>query len=165
MQSIPLHTVTAFIMNSSSRREGVSELARACVCACNFDTMCIIFVVFCFDKFCDYSNCMPSLFQMGFDALVIGRIDFQDDEERKKTKTMEFVWETSPNAAGMLCTCCLLSLSLSVFEVFKFLTKNLIMRTSLRVKHLPFNCFCQFYRTCHKRMWRQLRIHVYISLK
>ncbi|KAL8591119.1 hypothetical protein ACOMHN_056179 [Nucella lapillus] len=36
--------------------------------------------------------------KMGFDALFVGRIDYQDHEERKKTKTLEFVWETSANA-------------------------------------------------------------------
>ncbi|KAK0056601.1 lysosomal alpha-mannosidase [Biomphalaria pfeifferi] len=37
------------------------------------------------------------LSQMGYDSLFIGRIDFMDMEQRKKTKNMEFLWNTSPN--------------------------------------------------------------------
>ncbi|XP_070185670.1 lysosomal alpha-mannosidase-like [Littorina saxatilis] len=36
--------------------------------------------------------------KMGYDGLFVGRVDFQDLAVRKKTKTLEFVWETSPNA-------------------------------------------------------------------
>ncbi|KAH9502481.1 Lysosomal alpha-mannosidase, partial [Bulinus truncatus] len=36
------------------------------------------------------------LSQMGYDSLTLNRIDFQDLEERKKTKNMDFIWLTSP---------------------------------------------------------------------
>nr|KAG5709688.1 hypothetical protein BaRGS_027713 [Batillaria attramentaria] len=35
--------------------------------------------------------------QMGFDALFVGRIDFQDHKQRQASKTLEFVWDTSAN--------------------------------------------------------------------
>lgn len=34
---------------------------------------------------------------MQFNALFLGRIDFQDKIEREKSKTLEFVWKTSPS--------------------------------------------------------------------
>lgn len=33
---------------------------------------------------------------MGFNALIVGRIDYQDHEQRIKTKTMETVWRPDP---------------------------------------------------------------------
>ncbi|CAF3582661.1 unnamed protein product [Rotaria sp. Silwood1] len=39
-----------------------------------------------------------SLFaQMGFDGLFFGRVDFQDYDERNRTKTMEMIWKGSAN--------------------------------------------------------------------
>lgn len=35
--------------------------------------------------------------QMGFDALIVGRIDFEDHKHRQLSQTMEFVWDTSSN--------------------------------------------------------------------
>ena len=34
---------------------------------------------------------------MQFNGLFLGRIDFQDKIEREKSKTLEFVWKTSPS--------------------------------------------------------------------
>ena len=34
---------------------------------------------------------------MGFDALFIGRADYQDFQARNATKTMEMVWKASAN--------------------------------------------------------------------
>ena len=62
---------------------------------------------------------------MGFDALFVGRIDFQDHDVRKKTKTLEFVWETSPNANGTLHTRCPLPL----------LLKRVIFLITLNTRH------------------------------
>ncbi|KAK7501313.1 hypothetical protein BaRGS_00007438, partial [Batillaria attramentaria] len=45
--------------------------------------------------------------QMGFDALFLGRIDFQDLEVRRNTTTLEFVWDTNShdiNEKGNLFT-------------------------------------------------------------
>ncbi|KAH9519956.1 Lysosomal alpha-mannosidase [Bulinus truncatus] len=36
------------------------------------------------------------LSQMGYDSLILNRIDFQEHEHRKKSKTQEFLWLTSP---------------------------------------------------------------------
>lgn len=36
-------------------------------------------------------------FQMGFDGLFFGRADYQDYEQRNKTKTMELLWKASAN--------------------------------------------------------------------
>ncbi|KAK3085809.1 hypothetical protein FSP39_008930 [Pinctada imbricata] len=42
-----------------------------------------------------------SLFaRMGFDGLFFGRLDYQDKEERMKTKTMEMIWQGSPKNLG-----------------------------------------------------------------
>ncbi|RWS26131.1 lysosomal alpha-mannosidase-like protein, partial [Leptotrombidium deliense] len=35
------------------------------------------------------------LAEMGFDALFLGRIDYQDKLQREQTKTLEFMWDTS----------------------------------------------------------------------
>lgn len=41
---------------------------------------------------------MASIFaQLGFDGLLLGRIDYQDKNFRFKTKTAEVVWEASHN--------------------------------------------------------------------
>lgn len=34
---------------------------------------------------------------MGFDGLFFGRADYQDYEERNRTKSMELLWKTSAN--------------------------------------------------------------------
>ena len=34
---------------------------------------------------------------MGFDGLFFGRADYQDYEQRNKTKTMELLWKASAN--------------------------------------------------------------------
>ncbi|RWS16012.1 lysosomal alpha-mannosidase-like protein, partial [Dinothrombium tinctorium] len=45
-----------------------------------------------------HSREQASIFaQMGFDGLFLGRIDFQDKFIREKTKTMEFIWKSSPS--------------------------------------------------------------------
>ncbi|CAF0829955.1 unnamed protein product, partial [Didymodactylos carnosus] len=45
-----------------------------------------------------HSRELASLFaQMGFDGLFFGRADYQDYEQRNKTKTMEMVWKASDN--------------------------------------------------------------------
>ncbi|KAH9487621.1 Lysosomal alpha-mannosidase [Bulinus truncatus] len=36
------------------------------------------------------------LSQLGYDSLILNRIDFQEHEHRKKSKTQEFLWLTSP---------------------------------------------------------------------
>lgn len=38
--------------------------------------------------------------QMGFDGLFFGRLDHQDKDQRKATKTMEMVWSAS-NTLGI----------------------------------------------------------------
>lgn len=41
---------------------------------------------------------MASIFaQLGFDGLLLGRIDYQDKEFRFQRKTAEMVWEASHN--------------------------------------------------------------------
>lgn len=41
---------------------------------------------------------MASIFaQLGFDGLLLGRIDYQDKMYRFQTKTAEMVWEGSHN--------------------------------------------------------------------
>ncbi|GFS02334.1 alpha-mannosidase [Elysia marginata] len=48
-----------------------------------------------------HSREQASIFaQFGFDGLFFGRLDYQDKEQREQTKTMEFVWEGSPNNLG-----------------------------------------------------------------
>ncbi|RUS70932.1 hypothetical protein EGW08_021308 [Elysia chlorotica] len=48
-----------------------------------------------------HSREQASIFaQFGFDGLFFGRLDYQDKEQREKDKTMEFVWEASPNNLG-----------------------------------------------------------------
>ncbi|WAR25685.1 MA2B1-like protein [Mya arenaria] len=43
-----------------------------------------------------HSRELGSLFkQFGFHGMFVGRIDYQDKEQRRKTKTMEMVWKTS----------------------------------------------------------------------
>lgn len=37
---------------------------------------------------------------MGYDSLFIGRVDFQDLNDRKLKQNMEFVWKTSPRNLG-----------------------------------------------------------------
>ncbi|CAF4058122.1 unnamed protein product [Rotaria sp. Silwood2] len=45
-----------------------------------------------------HSREVASLFaQMGFDSLLFRRADYQDADQRQKTKTMEFVWKASNN--------------------------------------------------------------------
>ena len=39
-------------------------------------------------------------FQMGFDGLFFGRLDYQDKNHRLNTTTMEMVWHGSPNNLG-----------------------------------------------------------------
>jgi lysosomal alpha-mannosidase len=34
---------------------------------------------------------------MGFDGLFFARLDYQDEDQRNKTKTMELVWKGSAN--------------------------------------------------------------------
>jgi len=34
---------------------------------------------------------------MGFDGLFFGRADYQDFDERHKTKTLELIWKASAN--------------------------------------------------------------------
>jgi hypothetical protein len=34
---------------------------------------------------------------MGFDGLFFGRADYQDYDQRNKTKTMELLWKASAN--------------------------------------------------------------------
>lgn len=41
------------------------------------------------------------IFQMGFDGLFFGRLDFEDKANRLAHKTMEMVWKGSDNL-GML---------------------------------------------------------------
>ena len=41
---------------------------------------------------------------MGFDGLFFGRLDFEDKNQRKSSKTMELMWNGSPNNLGKLCT-------------------------------------------------------------
>lgn len=41
---------------------------------------------------------MASLFaQLGFDGLLLGRIDYQDKSNRFETRTPEVVWKASDN--------------------------------------------------------------------
>ncbi|KAK3768503.1 hypothetical protein RRG08_060865 [Elysia crispata] len=48
-----------------------------------------------------HSREQASIFaQFGFDGLFFGRLDYQDKEQRELNKTMEFVWEGSPNNLG-----------------------------------------------------------------
>jgi lysosomal alpha-mannosidase len=45
-----------------------------------------------------HSREQASIFsQMGFDGMFLGRIDFQDKLLRERTRTMEFVWKSSPS--------------------------------------------------------------------
>lgn len=45
-----------------------------------------------------HSREMASIFsQLGFDGLLLGRIDYQDKDFRFRTKTAEVVWEGSHN--------------------------------------------------------------------
>ena len=45
-----------------------------------------------------HSREQASLFsQMGFDALFLGRVDFQDKALRERMKTLEFIWKSSPS--------------------------------------------------------------------
>jgi len=45
-----------------------------------------------------HSRELASLFaQMGFDGLFFGRADYQDFDERHKTKTLELIWKASAN--------------------------------------------------------------------
>ncbi|XP_071865397.1 lysosomal alpha-mannosidase II isoform X2 [Bombus fervidus] len=45
-----------------------------------------------------HSREQASLFaQLGFDGMFFGRLDYQDKNKRLKNKTMEFIWEGSPN--------------------------------------------------------------------
>ena len=40
-----------------------------------------------------HSNANPRLFaEMGFDAWIFSRLDFQDRDQRLKDKSMEFIW-------------------------------------------------------------------------
>ncbi|GFN78507.1 alpha-mannosidase [Plakobranchus ocellatus] len=61
-----------------------------------------------------HSREQASIFaQFGFDGLFFGRLDYQDKEQRMKNKTMEFVWEASPDNLGPsadLMTCVLFNL-------------------------------------------------------
>lgn len=41
-------------------------------------------------------------FQMGFDGLFFGRADYEDIDQRKKTKTMEMMWKGSPKNLGSI---------------------------------------------------------------
>lgn len=38
---------------------------------------------------------------MGYDGLFFGRVDYQDKFNRAITKSMEMVWQGSPNNLGM----------------------------------------------------------------
>lgn len=42
------------------------------------------------------------LAQLGFDGLLLGRIDVQEKEFRFSTKTAEFVWQGSDNLGKLL---------------------------------------------------------------
>lgn len=45
-----------------------------------------------------HSREMASIFaQLGFDGVLLGRIDYQDKQFRMKTKTPEMVWRSSAN--------------------------------------------------------------------
>lgn len=45
-----------------------------------------------------HSREMASIFaQLGFDGILLGRIDYQDKEERFRSKTPEFMWQSSDN--------------------------------------------------------------------
>ncbi len=35
--------------------------------------------------------------KMGFDGLFFARLDYQDEDQRNKTKTMELIWKGSAN--------------------------------------------------------------------
>lgn len=35
--------------------------------------------------------------QLGFDGLVIVRIDYRDKERRRSEKSLDFIWNTNPN--------------------------------------------------------------------
>ncbi|OQV16536.1 Lysosomal alpha-mannosidase [Hypsibius exemplaris] len=49
-----------------------------------------------------HSREQAALFAMlGFDGLFLGRIDYQDIEKRRKTKTMEMIWEGSDSLGKM----------------------------------------------------------------
>ena len=37
------------------------------------------------------------IFKMGFDGLFFARLDYQDEDKRNQTKTMELVWKGSAN--------------------------------------------------------------------
>ena len=39
---------------------------------------------------------------MGFDGLFFGRADYEDIDQRKKTKTMEMMWKGSPKNLGSI---------------------------------------------------------------
>jgi lysosomal alpha-mannosidase len=45
-----------------------------------------------------HSREQASIFsQMGFDGMFLGRIDFQDKLMRERTRTLEFIWKSSPS--------------------------------------------------------------------
>lgn len=45
-----------------------------------------------------HSREMASIFaQLGFDGILLGRIDYQDKQFRLKTKTPEMIWRGSAN--------------------------------------------------------------------
>lgn len=37
------------------------------------------------------------LSQLGFDGVFLGRLDYRDKENRRKEKTLDFIWQTSAN--------------------------------------------------------------------
>lgn len=48
---------------------------------------------------------MASIFaQLGFDGLLLGRIDYQDKAFRFSTKSAEMVWEASDNLGEKILT-------------------------------------------------------------
>jgi hypothetical protein len=54
-------------------------------------------------KKCTYYTFL--ILKMGFDGLFFARVDYQDYEQRNKTKTMEMVWKGSDNL-GKSCWQC-----------------------------------------------------------
>jgi len=49
-----------------------------------------------------HSREMASLFaQFGFDGVFFGRLDYQDKKNRMQKKSMEFLWDASPNDLGI----------------------------------------------------------------
>nr|CAI5853429.1 unnamed protein product [Callosobruchus analis] len=66
-----------------------------------------------------HSREMASIFgQLGFDGLLLGRIDYQDKGFRKNAKTLETIWRSSQNLGKL--TCHLLIMSIFVFQVGEF---------------------------------------------